>query len=226
MRHAVDVLSERVRAVRVVMTDEILRKCSAMPRSKRGKHSAYAKALAVGSTCHEFKMDYDMFKYLVEDIDQCNLPRGSVTLSPTVTEVIGRTARLERHVIFENSGCFFDWLGITRDMNRGNILVDDWNQESAEGKHCMRIMGAVRQGDTSDEPIQILVGRSAPRKQARTEGNVDGRDVRDEQLSCIEYAESHWDEELGEFVVPPSITTARRSELVNDAIDSAFSMSW
>ena len=116
---------ERVRACRSMWCDELLRQCSVLPRPPHQK-TAYAEALATGTTTHKFKIDYKLFTYVLDDVKAKVLPYGSVVIDPSNDDIPGRAARLQTHIIFKDAASFFDWIGISKDMDRRAILIEVW----------------------------------------------------------------------------------------------------
>ena len=60
----------RVRAARVLWTDELLRHCSTMPRPRNSDDAPYAHVLTGGCVTHRFKIDYELFGYVLKDIEE------------------------------------------------------------------------------------------------------------------------------------------------------------
>ena len=226
----------RVRAARVLWTDELLRHCSTMPRPRKSDDAPYAHVLTGGCVTHRFKIDYELFGYVLKDIEEKVDPYGSVMVTPSGDYMIGRSAKMTTDIIFNKASTFFDWLGITKDMDRMGILVEDRNQPGSGGTQSVRIMGALRQNlADADACIQLLVGRSASNittsKIHERDPAVTAMDERDDAwgdgaVDCIAYATGHWDDENCEMAEPATVARGNTGPLVMESIDSTFSISW
>ena len=229
-------IGKRVTALRAVLTDTILRNAQSTPRPGVARNnSTFAHVLAVGSTEHRFQIDYDLFMYMLKDIENAMLPYGSVIFKPSGEDLPGRAARMKRHVIFRNVRSWFSWLGITEDMNRAAILIEDKNQTRAGGVQSLRIMGAMRQNyDDEHACMQLHVGRSASNVKTARFADADPAvqamysdpTTSDGEVDCIAYASSCWNEENSVFAFNPSVRKGHTGPLSEDGLDSTFSISW
>ena len=155
-------MEARVRATRVQWSDELLRHCSTLPRPRMSDDVPCAHVLTGGCITHKFKIDYELFGYVLKEIDDNVDPYGSVMVTPSGDYMIGRSAKMTTDIIFNKASTFFDWIGITKEMDRMGILVEDRDKPGSDGTQFMRIMGALRYYPAdADACIQLLVGRSA-----------------------------------------------------------------
>ena len=231
-----DLVESRVRATRMIMMDTILRNASNLPRPRPADNNEkHMHVLATGCVEHTFHMDYDLFKYILTDIELTMRPYGSVLVKPYGDEIVGRTARVSRHVIFRTAKSFFDWLGITEDMNRMAVLVEDRDQHGTGGVQAMRVMGALRSNtEDANAMVQILIGRSGSGvSTGRCEAQDPAIDAMEEHptcgdahVECLAYANSHWDEDCNDFTESIVAVTGHTGPLTEEHIRSTFSISW
>ena len=231
-----EIIESRVRAMRVIMMDELLRNASSLPRPRVSHNNeSYMHVLSTGCVEHDFHIDYNLFQYLLRDIEKNMRPYGSVLYTPNAEEMMGRTARANRHVIFRTAKSFFSWLGITEDMNRKAVLIEERDQLASGGTQALRVMGSLRRNDEQDmASIQILVGRSASQV-ATGRSEEDDPAVRameehptcgDGDIPCLAYANAKWDDESNDFEEKLSECMGHTGPLSEDHIQSCFSISW
>ena len=233
-----ELINERVHALRASLGDEILRHCTNIPRpGATGNNSAYAHVFSRGAVKYQTKIDYKLFAYALDHIES-SIPYGKVLYKPTDIESRGRSVRKERHVIFKDAAVFFDWLAIPRDINRKAVLVEDKNQTRTNGHQYVRIMGGGRvQTDNADAKVEILVGRSCGIVRSHAEPTREHSEEPagrrqpetchiDRNVECIAYASSHCEEGGDVFADYPEIDVTSIGELTEMCIDSTFSISW
>lgn len=234
-------IETRVRATRVTWMDEVLRNLASLPRPTSDT-SAYAESLTGGSTTHKFKVDYGMFKYMRDDAMKYRSGKsiahpmvGRTQCLPRASDLDACPASLQTHVIFNTASAFFDWLGISPDMKRTAILIDDRDQGGPGGVQAMRIMGSLdRVNSDIVDTIRMYVGRSAPTQEARDAyekfhyGSGGPRLPDATTVEYIAYACEDWDVENNKFVEPPCTCKEKlgRGPYGADRVGQTFSMSW
>ena len=230
-----ELVEERVRVERVKWTDELLRHCSTLPRPRSSEKEGFSHVLCAGCTTHKFKIDYNLFNYILEDIEKRVRPYGSVLFRPSEADMIGRTARLERHVIFRKAATFFEWLGVAKDMNRKAVLIEDRNDTKSGGAQMLRIMGSMRRNAAdANSCMQLLVGRSSSHVRTARSNEEDPAVAAMEglqtcgegEVECIAYATGQWDEENSVLADAPTVGKGHTGPLSASCVDSTFSISW
>ena len=73
-----ELINERVHALRAILGDEVLRQCTNIPRpGATGNNSAYAHVFSRGTVKYQTKIDYKLFAYALDDIES-SVPYGKV----------------------------------------------------------------------------------------------------------------------------------------------------
>ena len=181
---------------------------------------------------HKIKTQYTVFMDILTDVRTRFLDDQNVCIRPD-SMASGTSLRVECHVIFHTVREFFEWIGITEDMNKRAFLIDDRNQVRAGTTQAVRLMGSMQTSNCDGVgPIRVFVGRSSrPHGPAYEGGRPDGIEgTKSESVggkaSCIAYASSVVDISANTFESTPCLCTGRTGSLTEDVLNDTFSVSW
>ena len=114
------------RAFRLSLIDEVVRNASAMPRPVLSANDArYVSFLSRGICEHKLKTEYPILKGMLADIEARFLEKSAAIVIRPDELNSESSHRVECHVIFASARDFFEWIGITPDMNRRAFLIND-----------------------------------------------------------------------------------------------------
>lgn len=131
-------LADRVEVLLQTITNDILRGCSTLPRLEAGRVScAY---FATGCVTHKFRADYKLFRWLVADVENKVPPSAGIVFMPSGEEIWEQNGKRQSHIVFPRASTFFDYVRITRDMNKVNIAKEDRNQARVSGLRSVRVV--------------------------------------------------------------------------------------
>ena len=126
-------------------------------------------------------------------------------------------------------------LGVTEDMNRKAVLLEERDQQTSVGTQALRVIASLRRNNEDENAcLQILVGRSG--RQVST-GRCEGEDpavlamedyptCSDADIPCLAYANSKWDQDTNGFVEHLHPWMGHTEPLSEKDITSTFSISW
>lgn len=246
-----ELIDERVRAFKNVMSDEVVRSASTVPRPTSAVTLApFGNALLQGCASHSIKCDYKMFRYIVQDLRYRFQRSSTLMFMDNAHPAVGATLGAEQHIVFPDCCTFFNWLGMNHSMDIPKVLIEH-RQNTRTGNEVLRVMGGLQwDPENFESSITLFVGRScsstittgrreeATSKQMKNslffnEGKDDESSQEDhvpelyrESHPCISYDNSQWDETNMNFVAVP--TELRKAPGVPKAeqITNTFSLSW
>lgn len=219
-------------AFRWALFDEIVRYAGTLPRpALHVNDGRFVNYLSRGCVEHTLKTQYPVFRTLLADIQTRFIDKSAPVVIRPDEMASSAAVRVECHVIFYTVRDFFEWVGITPDMNRRAFLIDDRRKVRAGATQAVRLMGSMQTpGSDDDGPIRIFLGQSSGGQRASSAddaehptaaGNMEGPLGR-----CISYESSETDSGVATFKTDPSCTTTRTGVPTDEELYSTFSVSW